>query len=187
MAKIGRSPRRHPWRFKRRGAKAPIVTQWAKVKDAKYPVLITLEPEHVRQSMKLKGAGNTQTCPGALCVKDPRHNFPHPVTGFVDWLYSRVMVASKFDRNGDISECYRYAHSEEFAKIVDASPGGQRRLLEYLEANGPMEIRLLPPPKDLKRRPGRPKGANTGKRTPRPHDLKGAKRRLAMLNLGETG
>jgi hypothetical protein len=70
--------------------------------------------------------------------------FPHPVEGYVDWTYSRAYVVSKVKQSdGMPSQCVVYRHDSDIAKFND-SKNGQALLLKKLEADGPMQVRLLP-------------------------------------------
>jgi hypothetical protein len=156
---------------------------WAKVKPAKLPVDLELNPDDVRRSMRLKGVGNTQTCSMAVCAKRQADRFPHPVEGYIDWQYARAYVVTKLDKRTRLpSECVAYRHSDDIAKLNDTS-GGQLKLLESLEKNGSRVISLRPPDRPRIRLPGKPIGRKTGDRTSRPAAV-GAKLRFAVAQLG---
>jgi hypothetical protein len=185
-----RKPRRHPFYFSIEGdgekrVPKPILVD---VVDAKEPVDVTLTAAHARRSIKLKGRGNTQTCPGSLCLKDHSALFPHKTDGhFVDWLYNRAFVSCAVNAYGLPTKFVRYAHDTSFAQLQDLL-GGQQKLLAKLEKDGPLVIRLRPPPKHGPQPKGRPEGGRNGSRKPKTAHvlggLRGAKRRRAVVALG---
>lgn len=193
MAKKQRKNRRHPYMITIEGdgltrKPAPV---WAQIVDAKTPVEITLTAATVRRSIKLNGRGSTQRCPGSLCVKEHQGLFPHKTEGgFVDWLYSKCFVSSKVNKHGLPVKCVRYDHNTSFAQLQDLF-GGPQQLLEKIERDGPITIRLLPPTRTQQSRAGqpvgRPRGNRDGTRTPRAvhklGGLKGARRRMAAMTL----
>jgi hypothetical protein len=158
-----------------------IFTLWARVIQAKRPVEVMLKAEHVRESIRLGGVGNTQTCSMAICSKREAHCFPHRVEGWVVWTYNRAYVVSRLDKNGAPLECYAYAHADIIGKLND-STGGQQKLLAQLERDGDRKVRLYP----IKRydKPGYkppPLGKGDGSRVKTP---RGAKLRYAMAAAG---
>lgn len=189
MAKV-KPVKRHAFRFKIRGGdgeKRSLISSWAKVRDARSPVTITLTADMVRKSIALKGVGNTQTCSMAICAKAHKNSFSHNVEPYIDWTYTRCWVASK-TVNGLPTECFVYGHGSEIAQLND-TVGGQKKLLANIENNGPMVVTLKPLPKvrvaerKANRKPfiNKPhKERLDGSRT-----AKGAKLRIAMANLGE--
>jgi hypothetical protein len=132
---------KHCFRFKVPGQRE-LLESWAKVKDARFPVQLTVTPEDVRNSMKLNGVGNTRTCTMALCAKRSEAQFAHPVEGYIDWQYRTCFVVTKL-KDGWPSECVAYAHDNQIAHLND-SKGGQKILLAKLEAEGPITVRLRP-------------------------------------------
>lgn len=179
------SPVRHPFYFKMVGpdGKRRTMKVLAKVLTATTAVKIVLEADHVRESIKLGGVGDTTKCAGAICMSRHADAFPHPVEGFVDFQRSRAFVASRRDANGLPTECYAYEHRHgDITKLNDNPNGGQKRLLAYIEAHGPIEIELLPYRKRSKPgRPGKDRG-KTGRRNRVPG--KGAKLRWAVMETG---
>jgi hypothetical protein len=180
---------RHPFYFKLIGpdGKKRQMKVLARVIPAKTLVTLApgLEADHVRESIKLEGVGNTTTCSGAICMTRHAHAFPHPVEGYVDFQRARAFVVSKLDANGLPTECYAYEHRHaDITKLNDDPNGGQKKLLAYVEAHGPIEIELLPYRKRSK--PGRPgKGRKpSGRRSRAPG--KGARLRYAVLEAGYT-
>jgi hypothetical protein len=117
---------------------------------------IILTAEFVRESMKLGGMGRTDICPGAICTVRNASAFSHPVTGHVDFTYTRFFPASKLNKYGLPCECYAYEHNRaDIAKLND-SKNGQRKLLKLIERNGPITIKLKPYRKRSEEgRPGR--------------------------------
>lgn len=179
---------RHSFRFKVStvDGETKIFKAPAAVRKAKAPVSLILTADDVRQSMKLKGVGNTQTCSMACCTKRLAKSFPHPVEGFIDWQYSRAYVVSRIDKETGLpAECVIYYHSDNIAQLND-SRGGQKTLLADLEANGPREINLLPVPKWRPREPNRPRGRDDGSRLGKVRAIpaRGAKLRYAVALLG---
>jgi hypothetical protein len=179
--KVGRF--RHPFRFKIAEGDDQFITAWAKVRIASRPVDIVLRPEHVKTSQKLGGVGNTQTCSMAVCALAHQRAFPHPVEGYIDWQYRRAYVVSRVSRTTGLpTECYVYDHQDKVAHLNDTK-GGQQQLLKLVQQHGEVVIRLKPPQQAAKR-PGRPRGRNTGERSqPRSLGL-GARRRFAMAFKG---
>jgi len=177
-------PLRHAFRFKIE-ATGKVVTFWAKVIEAKRDVYLPLKAEHVRESIRLKGVGNTQTCAMAVCARREKEAFSHPVEGYIDWTYTRAWVVSQTDRNGMPSICYVYEHSDGIGRLND-TPGGQRQLLAELVAEGGERIVHLRAPskssgKNVKK-DTRGRGAQDGSRSrvqPR-----GAKQRFAFAQAG---
>lgn len=175
------SRHRHAFRFKLSNGK--VTTWWAKVVPAKKDVYLELEKEHVIESIKLRGVGNTQTCSMAICAGRQAESFPHAVEGFIDWFYSRAFIVSKLNRDGLPSECYEYMHSDSIAQLNDTR-GGQKKLLAELEAAGGKRIIHLRPVKrydnHIPRSP--PSGVRDGRRTR--IQARGAALRFAVAQLG---
>ena len=171
-----KSPR-HAFRFKDLdGNEMPPI--WAEVKKATRRVEIILKAEHVAEAIRRRGIGDTQNCSMAVCAKNNREVFPHPVEGYIDWQYTRAFIVSKvYQRSGRIV-CVVYEHGDEIAKMND-SIGGQRRLLAELEANGPRTIVLYPVRPKVQSTQPRPHGNRTGARSSRPA-YHGAKGRFAF-------
>jgi len=183
-ARRGRRTRqqRHAFRFKLEPS-GKIITAWAKVIEPKSDVFLPLKSEHVKESMRQKGAGNTQTCSMAVCAQRESECFSHAVEGYIDWFYKRAFVVSKLNKNGLPSECYVYAHNDGIGQLND-TPGGQKKLLEELEAEGGERIiHLLVPPKSTGRNP-KPHGwgKRDGKRSKT--QPRGAKLRFAVAQMG---
>jgi len=170
---------RHAFRFKL--GTGHIMTHWARVIPAKMDVYLTVKAEHVRESIRLGGVGNTQTCTMATCASRQRECFPHNVEGYIDWFYSRAYVVSKIDKNGLPSECYEYAHSSKIAQLND-SRGGQKKLLAELEASGERIVHLRPVTLGAHKAKSPPKGRRDGSRTK--VQPRGAKLRFAVAQMG---
>jgi hypothetical protein len=173
---------RHTFIFKVRAnnGEEQTVRAPAKVRRDVDVVRLILTADHVRAAMKAKGAGNTQNCSMAICAIQHRTAFDHPVVGYIDWFYTRAYVASRLHRNGLPIECYEYAHSDDIGRLND-TPGGMKKLLAQLEANGPREIVLHPVPKqkpETRRGTGH-RGNYDGSKSSR-----GAKLRHAVAQLG---
>jgi len=132
---------KHYWKYKLRNGR--IVSKAAKVIYATTPVTLELTADHVGESIRVKGVGDTQTCSMAICTVKQASRFPHPVTGDVEWYYSRAFVGSKLDSDGFVSECYVYVHNDDVAKYQD-SKDGQKKLFAELRQNGDRKVRLLP-------------------------------------------
>jgi hypothetical protein len=174
--------KRHAFRFKIvPGGK--IMTVWAKVLIPRCDVDVPLKAEHVRESIKLKGVGNTQTCTMAVCARREAASFPHKVEGYIDWYYERAWVVSRLDQNGWPCECYVYAHNDNIGRLND-TPAGQRKLLAQLVAEGGERIiHLSVPPRSTGRsHSGRQGSRNDGSRTRR--HLRGTKLRWAVAGMG---
>ena len=185
MAKKRRTRQmRHAFRFKIEPS-GKILTFWAKVIEAKRDVFLPLRSEHIRESMKLDGVGNTQTCSMAVCAQREKECFPHSVEGFIDWYYRRAFVVSRLDKNGLPSVCYVYEHSDGIGKLNDTK-GGQQKLLEQLQAAGGERVIHLMPPRNhhgstKPRSPSRKDGSRT--RVTRVA-ARGAKLRFAVAQAG---
>jgi len=171
---------RHPFHFKvEPGAK--VFTAWARVRVPTTDVTLPLKVEHVRESIRLKGIGNTATCSMAVCARREAECFPHPVEGYIDWFYKRAFVVSRLDKNGMPCECYVYAHKDGIGKLNDTK-GGQQKLLAQLEIDDDRLIVLrVPPPSIGKDRIKRPTGRKDGKKRLQP---RGAKLRFAAAQMG---
>ena len=173
---------RHAFRFKMAHT-GKVHTHWAKVIEAKQDVFIPLRAEHVRRSIELNGAGNSQTCSMAICAKANEDCFPHVVEGTIDWFYSRAFVVAQTDRNGLPRTCYVYAHGDGIAKMND-SPGGQRKLLKELEAVGGERIVHLRVVKNKTKARSPGKGRRDGSRTKVISVPRGARLRWAVAQAG---
>lgn len=120
------------------------------------PVTIYLTEEGVQRSKKLRGRGNSQTCSGSVCVYLQRDLFSHPVTGVVDFNYSRAHVQSDAARH----ECYGYEHNCGWFPKLNDRKGGHDLILEKIKENGgPIAVELYPI------REQRFSGAKAGNRT----------------------
>ena len=145
--------------------KRKINKAWAKVRLAKKPVTLVLEPDHVRESITKDGIGNTAKCSVAVCTYHHADKFPHNVEGHTDFTYSRAFIVSKVDKIGLPSECYVYEHRADHLAKLNDSPSGQQKLLKQLEDDGPLVIELKP--HRVRSEVGRPGShrPTTGKRT----------------------
>lgn len=179
MSKRKHRSHRHAFRFR---VGSGTVTLWAKVVPAKRDVYLPLRAEHVAESIKLRGVGNTQTCAMAVCAARNAECFPHKVEGYIDWFYSRAFVVSKLDKNGMPIECYEYMHSDKIAQLNDTK-GGQHKLLDQLRERGDRIIHLRPVrDRASQKGSGAPKGIGNGSRTR--IAAKGAKLRFAVAQMG---
>jgi hypothetical protein len=183
MKKQRKKRQRHAFLFKVKVAgKDKTFTHWARVFPAKRDIYLPLRADHVRRSIGLKGAGNTQTCSMSVCAQDNAEMFPHDVEGYIDWFYSRAFVVSRLDKNGIPCECYVYQHSDGIGRLND-TPGGQHKLLDELEAEGGERIIHLRPLRQfIHHKPGKPIGHRDGSRTK--VQPRGAKLRFAVAELG---
>lgn len=160
----------HHWfRFLLRttGSRTVEIRSRAKVHIPARPVELSLEPEHVEESLRRKGVADIHNCSMAICSTTHAEDFPHPFEGYIDWYYSRVYVASKLDGRGLPSECYCYKHSDDIAQYQDTLRG-QRKLLLELKKNGPRRVTLFPV--SLKQSGGvaKPYEQRKGRKTKRP-------------------
>jgi len=173
---------RHPFLYETvmPNGRRRISKQFAKVKPATKEVILELTAAHVRESMRRDGVGNTAKCSVAICTYQHEDKFAHNVEGHTDFQYSRAFLVSKLNKDGFPVECYAYEHNAgKIAKLND-TPGGQEKLLNLLEKNGPLTIHLKP--YRQRSEPGRP-GAHrptTGARAPKVP--KGARLRYATAN-----
>jgi hypothetical protein len=155
------------------------------VTRARRAVELHLTAADVEKSIEAKGIGNTQRCSMAICAKRHKSAFPHHVEGFIDWQYSRAYVVSKVSKtNGLPTHCVVYQHQSKIAHLND-SPGGQKKLLAILKAEGDKTILLMPMgPRATKSAPkGTPEGRYDGSREKK-HLGHGAKARFAFAQLG---
>lgn len=161
-----------------------------KTRRATKSVYLILTADHVRRAIALGGVGDTTKCTMAVCAFAHRNAFPHPVNGHIEWTLRRAYVAEKLDKHGLPATSVAYDHHESIviagkrtsiARLND-SAGGQKRLLAWLEANGPMTVTLRPPPA---KQPPRNR-VHTPRTTPRvASPRRGAARRYADgLQLG---
>lgn len=130
----------------------------AKVYRGITEVEIEMTVEHVRRSLLLNGSGNAGLCAGAVCLASSQASFGHLVTGHAEWIYTRVYIVSKVDREGNPLECVVYQHNDGAAEMFDTVEG-QMKLLRDLAEHGPKKIKLTPVP-------SRPVGSQAG--APRP-------------------
>ena len=152
MAK-NKSPR-HPWYFKVHGNSERKIV-WTKVVNARAPVTLALTEENVLKALAQHGQGNTQLCAGTVCLTEHEALFPHPTVGYTDWQVKVVFVASK-KKGGWPSECVRYTHHDNIAKLFNTA-SGCRQLIERIRAlGGTMVIRLLPYKSYKQTQPNRP-------------------------------
>lgn len=179
---------RHTFMFRINGRDAVIKAK-ARVRDAKEAVELVVTAEDVRRSLSSDGVGNTQTCTMAVCALRHASKFAHNVQGYIDWQYSRAYVVSKVGADGLPSECFVYRHDSEIAKLND-STGGQRRLLQMIERDGPLTVCMHPIKASARRkkaayskqyaeRAGRTTGERSAKVAKR-----GAAARFAFASLG---
>lgn len=169
---------RHIFRFKLDTGQ--VWTVPVLVKKAVRTVVLTLLPEHVKESIRLKGVGNTQTCTMAICAKAHKASFPHPVDGYVDWTYRRAYVVTKTNKHGQPTHCVVYAHRDGLAPLND-TPGGQQKILARLLKHGKHEVTLYP----IKPQPkGRPPGVRKREFVRRRSMGRGAKLRFARAIAG---
>ncbi len=173
---------RHAFRFRIRlpSGEERTFTKWAEVVRAKGPVDIKLIEQHLLHSMKMKGMGNTALCTGSVCTQAHKDKFPHPITGYTDWLPSTCFVVSKDDADGFPAICVQYEHNEDFWKLNDTK-AGQQKLLRRLREGGPITIRLRVP-RHQKFKPASYPGSNTGEK--KRFQPRGANLRFAVAQAG---
>jgi hypothetical protein len=175
---------RHPflYRLENGDGTGKVRKKMATVEYTTKPVVIELTAAHVRKSMQKEGAGNTSSCSVAICTYNHADAFPHPVEGHIDFNYSRAFVVSKVDRFGLPEKCKVYEHNaRDIAKLND-TPGGQQKLLDRIERDGPITITFRP--HRVRSEIGR---SGAGRKTTGARDamkVKGAKLRYAVYKLG---
>jgi len=156
------------------------ITSWARVRHPTREVNIVLTAEHVRKAIKMRGVGDTTKCSMAVCTNDHEDSFSHNTVGYNDWQYSRCFIASKLGKNGLPTEAYVYEHNDQIARLNDTA-GGQQKLLERIERDGPITITLKP--KRIRSKKGRPgkdrKAVGTRKNAMRGHKLRYATAKLS--------
>ena len=171
----------HPYKYEMNLHGKTVTTfVTAKVRPAKSPVTLKLEADHVRRSIVRRGVGSTINCAMAVCSETHADAFPHSFVGIIDWWYSRAFIASKLNSEGRASECYAYEISKKHRKIakLNDSLGGQQKLLDQIEKNGPITVELEPyRQRSAPGRSGKGRG-KTGARSERSH-LKGHRARAA--------
>jgi hypothetical protein len=176
---------RHPflYRLENGDGTSKIRKAWATVEYTTKPVEIVLTAAHVRKSMERQGAGNTSSCSVAICTYNHRSAFPHNVEGHIDFNYSRAFVVTRVDKNGLPSRCKVYEHNARNIAKLNDTPGGQQRLLDAIEKDGPITVTFKP--HRVRSAIGRPGAGRptTGARNPM-KGLKGAKLRYAVYKLG---
>jgi hypothetical protein len=173
----------HAFRFKIEST-GDIFVAWAKVIEPKADVFLPLKTEHVRESMRLKGVGNTQTCSMAVCALREKDNFSHAVEGYIDWTYTRAWVVSRRDRKtGMPSVCYVYDHSDSIGRLNDTR-GGQKKLLAELEAEGGERIIHLKVPSKSTNKNLRVPASGRRDSTRTKIQPRGAKQRFAVAQAG---
>jgi hypothetical protein len=177
---------RHPflYRLENGDGTSKVRKAWATVKYATKDVQLVLTAAHLRRSIKAQGAGTTSHCAVAICAYNHSDAFPHNVEGHIDFNYSRAFVVSKGDKHGLPSNCVVYEHdARDIAKLND-TPGGQQKLLERIERDGPITVTL----KAHRQRsaPGRNGAVRkpTGVRDPATKGLRGARLRYTVYKLG---
>lgn len=161
--------------------KVVTVVQRAKVVNAKAPLEIELTLADFDRSKKAKGMGNSQGCAIAAVLKRTPE-MKHPFIGTVDVLNSRVMIASRRNKDGKILECVKYSHTSDVPAKFD-TPKGRRELRARLE-EGPIRITLKPPGNEVHNRPHHKRGEYDGSRSPRSQSGSGAKLRYAVAHPG---
>ena len=179
MKRVARFRHRFEFQYPTLSGEKQTIPMDAKVFTGWQRVELELTAEDVRNAIKAHGVGNTQNCAMAMCAKRLRHRFPHEFVGIIDWQYSRAFVASKIDKDGKISECVRYRHSDGIAKLNDSEKGHQKLLREIKKAGGSITIVLsadqIRPPSIGKRM-----GRKDGSRSSSLIMGVGAKRRFAV-------
>lgn len=159
--------------------KFPVIVSYPKTGTE-----ITLKASHAKKSIQLGGVGNCQTCTVSCCVMDNPDAFPKKIGTVVDWTYSRVYIATRYNSNGAPTHAIAYRHNRgDIAKRND-TPGGQKSILCELEANGPQVIMLLPMRKRGNSGGYGGRGQKTGERTPPAVTGIGAERRFAFAKAG---
>jgi len=156
----------------------------AKVVLARQPVTIQLSVKDIEESLALEGIGNSMMCAMSTSCKRQRHNFPHPSLGPIDWLYKTCFVASKRNKNGQITECVKYEHRDDIAKLFDTVSGLKKLLKRAQDNGGKIEIHLIPA---RDRRGESYVGGNapaTGERTKVKKISRGSKHRFAVATAG---
>ena len=179
------APVRHPflYRLETGNGASKVRKAWAAVEYTRTPVELKLTAAHVRKSMTAGGAGMTSSCSVAICTYAHADKFPHNVEGHIDFNYSRAFVVTRVDKNGLPSRCRVYEHNARDIARLNDTPGGQKKLLEKIERDGPITVTLKPHRvRSAVGRSGRTRGT-TGARDPI-SGLKGAKLRYAVYKLG---
>lgn len=161
-----------------------LIKHPAKVVLGRHTVTLELTTKDIEESLALDGIGNSMTCAMATSCKRQRNQFPHPTLGPIDWLYKTCFVATKRDKNGKITECVKYEHRDDVAKLFDTTAGLKKLLRRAYENGGSIEVRLIPA---RDRRGESSKGGNvpkTGKRSTPTKMSRGSKHRFAIASVG---
>ena len=137
---------RHTFYFKMimPDGKKHIIPKKALVIPAKHGASMLLNEPTILRSIELDGVGNTSTCPMAICTYNNKSSFPHPHGGIADLTRTRAFIASELDKFRMPVKCYCYEHNHADIVKLNDSKGGQRRLLELVRKNGPIELTFSP-------------------------------------------
>jgi hypothetical protein len=134
-------------------------------------IKILLAAAMIDKSIKAKGAGDSQRCPGSMCMRDYSKvlnevgvKASDPL--YVEWLDSRVIISTKVNKLTHLpEECIVLTHDQAwFPKLNDDPSGkGAKKLKEMVMQSGPIEITLAScSPQTGARTDSRAKGSNGG-------------------------
>lgn len=158
----------------------------AKVKTPSRSVKVPLKAKYAEEAIRNDGCGNSQRCAMSTAIAHNADLFPHAVLGIVDFHKRTCFVASKATKDGRITECYRYLHSDNIADRND-KPYELKKLAAELRAQGDQVVTLSPRLRERERT----KRDGTGKRTGERSSLssgeyvpRAGKRRYALASGG---
>lgn len=143
---------RHAFRYKLKNGKE--IARWFKVIPGSENIVLRLLAEHVEESIRRNGVGDTQNCSMAVCAQTHESVFSHAVEGTIDWYPSRCYVVSavypeprRFNRTSKKfieGQCVAYEHNSPIWKFND-NKEGQKKLLKLIkEAGGHIDVHLRP-------------------------------------------
>jgi len=188
-AKATAKPKRHTHRFSFHmplpNGKMHVVESKAIVRQPHRPVKIPVSWEHADKALKNHGCGNSQLCAVSTAIADSEALFDHPVIGITDFYSRTCFIASKVNKFGMVTECYRYLHKDKLADRND-EPGELRKLRDELKSDGDQYVLLYPRFRsDSSKRIG--KGKRDGSRSSKTmgeYVPRGGNRRFALAALG---
>jgi hypothetical protein len=182
-----RATPRHTWEVEvdyHDGNGPQMLKQQAKVVLGRKHVDLKLSTKDIEESLALDGVGNSMMCAMSQSCKRQRNQFPHPTLGPIDWLYKTCFVATKRNAQGQITECVKYEHRDDIAKLFDTTAGLKKLLRRAYDNGGYIEIHLIPA---RDRRGESSRGGNverSGKRSTPTQFSRGSKHRYAIATAG---
>jgi len=185
MSKVKRKKGIHRHRFSFHTMKPDgtphSIHQIAIVRTPRAPVEVPITARDADDAIEAHGCGNSQLCTVSTAIARNAELFEHKVIGITDFYKRTCFIASKINKKGEITECYRYLHNDNFADLND-KPGELKKLAADLHKNGSQKVILRPRVRtDTATREGR--GKRTGERSSKSmgeYAPRGARRRFAL-------